>query len=382
MHRRTCLTLSLAFLVLLTAASGAEKRAKNIILFLGDAGGTPTLHAASIYGHNEPQALFIQHMPHIGLSDTSPAASWVTDSAAGMTAIVTGQKTLNGVLSQSADAVRGQKDGEILQTILEYAEEHGLSTGVVSNMSMADATPAACYAHSNDRGKTGEIFLQVLHPRYGDGVDLVLGAGRKSIYQATRQLNVDLDNELKKSGFEVYDSPEEVPAAARRAVALTDNGEYDLAAVTQRAIDILSRNPKGFFLMVECDMHTNRIKRGLEHALLMDKMVRQTAARMKNDTLIIFTADHSFDLRVRGGKKGKPILPADFKDGDEKTLKSMNIRMDNGHTGEQVLVAAQGPGAQRVKGYLVNTDLFYIMLSAYGWKPAKNAVKVALPSGQ
>jgi hypothetical protein len=45
-------------------------------------------------------------------------------------------------------------------------------------------------------------------------------------------------------------------------------------------------------------------------------------------------------------------------------------------------VAAQGPGAQRVKGYLVNTDLFYIMLSAYGWKPAKNAVKVALPSGQ
>jgi alkaline phosphatase len=64
---------------------------------------------------NQPQKLFIQTMPHIALMDTSAADNWVTDSAAGMSAIVTGQKTNNGVLSQSAAAVRGKKDGEVLE---------------------------------------------------------------------------------------------------------------------------------------------------------------------------------------------------------------------------------------------------------------------------
>src|SRR5215472_1371171 len=76
----------------------AQQRARNVILFLGDAGGIPTLSAASIHGYKQPRALFIQHMPHIGLSETSSSDSWVTDSAAGMTAIVTGYKTTNGTL--------------------------------------------------------------------------------------------------------------------------------------------------------------------------------------------------------------------------------------------------------------------------------------------
>src|SRR5512143_1706476 len=111
----------------LAAAAGAEPRAKNVILFVGDAGGLPTISAAAIEA-GRPQQLFIQRMPWIGLMDTSDAAEWVTDSAAAMTAIVTGEKTQNGVLSQSDSAVEGQKDGRTLQTILEYAEERGLST--------------------------------------------------------------------------------------------------------------------------------------------------------------------------------------------------------------------------------------------------------------
>src|SRR5439155_5581742 len=106
----------------------------------------------------------------------STASAWVTDSAAGMTAIVTGRKTHKGVLSESASAVRGKRDGEPLKTILEYAEERGLSTGVVTNSSAASATPAACYAHVNDRKRVGEIFAQVLSPQFGDGVDVIVGA--------------------------------------------------------------------------------------------------------------------------------------------------------------------------------------------------------------
>jgi alkaline phosphatase len=103
----------------------------------------------------------------------------------------------------------------------------------------------------------------------------------------------------------------------------------------------------------------------------MDKIVRETAARMKDDTLILFTADHSFDLRMRSGKPGEPLSlpPAVPADGTASTAKP-NLRMDNGHSGEQVLVAGRGPGADRVRGYITNADVFRIMMAAFGWTPS------------
>ncbi|RPI54118.1 MAG: alkaline phosphatase, partial [Acidobacteria bacterium] len=103
--------------------SVAQRPARNVILFLADGTGISTVHAASIHGHGAAQKLYIQHMPHLGFSETSSASTWVTDSAAGMTAIVTGEKTHNGVISQGPDAVRGKQDGRPLKSILEYAEE-------------------------------------------------------------------------------------------------------------------------------------------------------------------------------------------------------------------------------------------------------------------
>src|SRR3546814_19805068 len=96
-----------------------------------------------------------------------------------MSSIMTGGKTRNGVISQSAAAVRGKTDGAPAKTLLEYAEERGLLTGVISTQSIADATPAATYAHSNDRGKWGEIFPQAFSPRFGDGVDVMRSEERR-----------------------------------------------------------------------------------------------------------------------------------------------------------------------------------------------------------
>jgi alkaline phosphatase len=357
------------------SAKSAKKRipstrAKNVILFLGDAGGIPTLHAASIMAHDKANGLFIYSMPHLALMDTSAADAWVTDSAAGMSAIVTGQKTNNGVLSQSAAAVRGKVDGEKLQTILEYAEEHGLSTGVVVNTPVTDATGAACYAHINNRMKTAEIFSQLLSPGFGDGVDVIAGPGRQQIQMALKPLGMDPESELKTKGYLYCQTPDEIPSSARRVAALFDTQSFDLPLVVRRAIDILSRNPKGFFLMVECDMHTDKIQAGLERSIVMDGMVKEAAERMKNDTLIIFTADHSFDLRVRAGQPGQPLLPPPTTAEGASTA-NPNLRMDNGHTGEQVLVAARGRGAERVHGFITNADLFRIMMAAYRWTPKR-----------
>jgi alkaline phosphatase len=363
--------LSRSLLLLVAAASlFGQQHAKNVILFLGDAGGIPTLNAASIHGYKEPRSLYIQRMPHVGLSETSATDNWVTDSAAGMTAIVTGRKTANGVLSE-APAPAGKEDGDTLKTILEYAEEHGLSTGVVSNMNMADATPAACYAHVNSRKKMGEIFAQIWHPSFGDGVDVVLGNGRKKLQESTKELGIDLEKELTASGRSFSAGLSLIPEGARRAVSLEDDADFDVDAATTKAIEILSRNPKGFFLMVEWDLHPSKPERCLDTAVKFDKLVQKTAQRMSKDTLVLFTADHSFDFRVLSGKKGQdlrlplgPNVGKDSKFAEDKPA----VAIGTGHTGEEVVVAAQGPGSDKVKGFMSNTDLFRVMLSAYGWQ--------------
>lgn len=347
------LLLSLA----LSLPLGAQQ-ARNVVLFLGDAGGIATLNAASLLGHGEEQQLYIQSMPNIGLSDTSTASQWVSDSAAGITAIVTGQKTQNGVLSQGPDAIRGSEDGATLKTILEYAEERGLSTGVLTNMTFTDATPAGTYAHVNDRGDFAGIFHEFLEPRFGDGVDVLIGPGIDAVNEKLAEEGETVAGLMKHSGRPLYDALEEIPGDTQRAVALfASRDDFSLPRAVERAIDILSGNPKGFFLMVEGDMHTDDLEAGLRRALELDAIVRATARRLRDDnTLIVFTADHSFDLQVRGGKRGEPVLEGDA------------LRVEGSHTGEEVVVAAEGPGSERVRGYMPNTQIFHIMMQAYGWE--------------
>ncbi len=351
----------------------AKQRAKNIILFLGDAGGLPVINAAAAY-NGAPQSLYIQKMPYIGLSDTSTASTWVSDSAAGMTALVTGQKTHNGVISQSEQAIRGKRDGHRLKTILEYAEEHGLSTGVITNDKVTGATPAACYAHSNDRNKSGEILAQLLKPAYGDGVDLLIGPGITVLEEAASAAGFPVEPKLVAGGYSILRSLEEFQPTTQRALVFLNSNEFDIDLAVERTIGILSRNRKGYFLMVECDLHTTKLRQGLDRVLLLDRIIEKTARTVKNDTLILFTADHSFDTRVKGGKRGEPLIPdspiVEPNSSQTETKKLQPpIHVYNGHTGEEVLVAAQGPGAEQVKGFLPNTQIFHILMKAYGWRP-------------
>jgi alkaline phosphatase len=351
------ITRSLFLLLAASTPTLAEGRARNVIILLADACGTSTLHAASIHGYGASRKLYVQSMPHIGLSDTSTASNWVSDSAAGMTAIVTGVKTHNGVVSQNDAAVRGKTDGAPLKTIFEYAEERGLSTGIITSQAYFDATPAACYAQVNDRRATAKILDQFLKPRFGDGVDILIGAGRGQALAAMP----DFLARAEKRNYQVLASTGEI-ASQTRAVAVVD-GRFELAPVMQKTIDILRKNKKGYILMVEWDAHigVKDPKVGLDRVVEFDKAIRQTAERRDSkDTLLLFTADHSLDLRLVGGRRGENLLAA------QKALK-----IDGSHSGEEVLVAAQGPGATRVRGYMDNTDLFGIMMSALGWRGGK-----------
>jgi alkaline phosphatase len=162
---------------------------------------------------------------------------------------------------------------------------------------------------------------------------------------------------------------------ATRAIVLLDSAEFDLAEAVQQALRMLSRNRKGYFLMVEWDTHTDSLRQGLDRMVALDRVIERTAQAAGSDTLLLFTADHSFDIRVRGGQPGTPLLEG-FDEAEAKRIEEKRrdiripaVRMDNGHTGEEVLAAAQGPGADRVRGYLANTDLFGVMMNAFGWKP-------------
>ena len=127
--------------------------------------------------------------------------------------------------------------------------------------------------------------------------------------------------------------------------------------------------------MVEWDTHTDNVRRGLDRMVQLDQAIERTASSVGGDTLILFTADHSFDFRVRGGRSDAAAArwPRPGREPRRRwragpTSRTRAVRMDNSHTGEEVLVAAQGPGANRVKGYLANTDLFGIMMDALGLK--------------
>ncbi|WP_206363487.1 alkaline phosphatase [Sphingomonas crocodyli] len=351
----------------------AGQKAKNVILFLADAGGVPVINAASLLGYGEPLRLNVQKWPHLGLSETSPVDAFVSDSANGMSAIVTGVKTHNGVISQGPDGVRGKKDGTPAKTVLEYAEEHGLLTGVITTQSIADATPAATYSHSNDRGKWGEIFPQAFSPRFGDGVDVMFGAGRQKIGEQMATAGTSFDQLSRTHGRPIYGALADVPASAKRPIVVSDT--MDVRAATFKALDILQKGPKGYLLVVEWDAHTDDPREGLQNVVDFDKLIAEVEKRVDlNDTLLVFTADHSFGLQVDGGRRGEDVLAGYDawktapKDKEGGIVRLKNVMVNDTHTGEEVPALAIGAGAERVRGYFPNTHLFDVMMQAWGWK--------------
>ena len=335
-----------------------QRTAKNVILFVGDGAGLSSLNAASAYRYKEPQALFIQRMPRLAMAETATADEWVTDAAAAATAMATGRKTVNGVVSQSAQAQKGKRDGEILKTILEYAEENELATGVISNAGLASGVIAPFFAHGNDRGDLSALFIQILSPRFGDGLDVAIGSGRSNILDGANALGRDVPAEFRKRQYawlESLHAVDQIDVSARRAVVALDTDDFDLGVAVAAAVRILARNPKGFFLVVHSDCHVKDVKKDLDRVVEFDRVIQATVEECGRESLVLFTADHSFDLRIsKAADRTTDILP--------------RIALIDTHTAEEVVVAASGPGSERVQGFVSNTKVFDWMMEAFGWR--------------
>lgn len=354
-------------------AAPAFAQARNVILFVGDGVGVSSLNAAGICGYGKPQALYLQHMPQLALADTSTAKEWVSDAAASATAWATGHKGRNGVISQTPTAERGVKDGETLKTVLEYAEEHGLSTGIISNDDRTGVTiaiTAAFYAHSNNRQDSGNIFEQLLNPKFGNGVDVVIGTGRKLITEATAKIGHNLDAEIPAKGYAYMDSFSAVARldpAKDRVIALFDDPEFDFNEAVQQAIARLSRNPKGYLLIAFSDCHLGKAAKTLNRIVALDKAVRNATEKHRSDTLILMTADHGYDLRIRGEDLVETATSA-----TPRQIAAITAIEDQ-HTAEEVPVIADGPGSGVIHGFMSNTDIFHVIMAAFGWDAAAEA---------
>jgi alkaline phosphatase len=347
-------------------------KAKNVILFVGDGMGVSTVTGGRIFEgqqrgvDGERHQLAFEKLPYLALSKTYSANQQTPDSAPTMSAIVTGVKTNDSVLSLNQSVKRGELDNHVIQansvqTILEKAEEKGLLTGVVSTARITHATPAATYAHISNRdwennamlpteavaSGVKDIGVQLIdHISDRKGLRVVLGGGRTYFMPESqrdpehpkksgkRTDGRDLIAEYMRitSGQYVWNKQQfdEVdPKTTKHLLGLFQPshmhyehdrqrdkaGEPSLAEMTAKAIDILSQENKGYFLMVEGARidhasHAGNAYRTFSETAAFSDAVRVAMDRVDiQDTLIIVTADHSHSLTLAGyPKRGNPIL--------------------------------------------------------------------------
>jgi alkaline phosphatase len=352
---------TLTFITILVAAGltvvrphAQQSRARNVIIFFGDGMGLSSVNAASTLGYGKAQALFLQHMPHLALADTSSAAQWVTDAGAAATAMATGRKTENRRLSTFPPQSEGARSEA--KTILDYAEERGLSTGLISDDNIVNPLVSAFYARTDDRNKTADIFLQLLAPRFGDGVNIVVGPGRKAVLDALGPKAQGLSAAFAAKHVRLSDALIDLDGTkSQRVVVLLGDVKFDLAGTVSKVAASLATNPNGFFLAVHSDCHLKDIERSLRCVLALDKVVQATSERYSRDTMVLVTADHGYALQVEGQRVSK----------DTNVLSQ--IVLADEHTGEEVPVFATGPGSERVRGFVPNTAVFEWMMQAFGW---------------
>jgi alkaline phosphatase len=322
------------------------KTVKNIILLIGDGTGIAQITSGQYATVGPDGLLHLQTMPVTGFVKTHSSDNLITDSASGATAYSCGLKTYNGAIGVNPDKTP-------CKTILELAEEQGLSTGLVSTSSITHATPASFAAHVESRSMEDEIAAQFLN----SGTEVFLGGGMEYFSSDDREDSRDLIAEFSDLGYEILRNADELTNAtsdqllglfAADGLERVD-GEPSTAAMTSKALEVLSKNDNGFFLMVEGSQidwggHGNSAQYVINEVQDFDAAVKAALdfAEKDGETLVVLTADH---------ETGGMTLQRQIASGD-----SLQIFWTTGsHTGTPVPLMAYGPNATEFMGWRDNT---------------------------
>jgi alkaline phosphatase len=292
------------------ATDASSGKAKNVILLIGDGMGPSHFGAAWLYSNRvlkkDLQMVQVMNAGRTAYLVNDTADAIVTESAAAAGQIATGQRMTARAISMAADGKTPVK------TVMEASKGKGLATGLVTTSGITDATPAAFAAHVAHRSDEMSVAEQEL----SFGVDVLMG-GRKQFFlpevsAGKRKDGRNLLDEARAAGYAVVGDAEELKAAqGAKILGLFNMGnmayeidrgatmEPSLAEMTAKTLAVLSRNPKGFFAVIEGGRIDHAAHRNDAAGTILDMLAFDEAvgvalefARKNPDTLMIVTADH------------------------------------------------------------------------------------------
>ena len=334
--------------------SPQPRKPKNVIFLIGDGMGLNQIYAGMTANGG---TLNIERCTHTGLAKTYSANSYITDSAAGGTALATGSKTNNGMIGMNADSVA-------VKSVLSAAEEAGMATGLVATVRITHATPASFYAHQINRSMYQEIAADMLT----SGVDFFVGGGRKDFELRNDSLNYS--DSLRNASYNIVYSIDSVEAPVLLPFGALC-ADYDMPQARERgnflpsavdlAIKSLDARGDGFFLMVEGSQidyqgHGNSTEGVVDEVLDFDRAIRLALdfAERDGETLVVITADHETGgMTILNGSYTDSTVVAQFNTG--------------GHTGTMVPIYSFGPCADQFTGIMENTDIPTRIKTALGF---------------
>ena len=327
----------------------AKQNPKNIILLIGDGMGISAV-SASVHSIQNNQ---FKKFKSIGLVNTCSADKLVTDSAAGATAYATGFRTNNGKLGIDPS-------GKKLENIVEIVKRKNMSAGVVVTCSVTNATPAAFLSHVESRKSEFEIAEQIYK---NNNVDLILGAGTdfflpKNLGGKTKD-GKNIADSMKQKGYQVIiDTTFSIKNFTKKTLGLfspnafvyANKRNFTLGDMTKSAIDYLSKNKNGFFLMVEgsqIDWGEEHNDRNYFYSEMKDfnsaiKEAFDFAEKDKN-TLVIVLADHDTGSFGINSKNDDGLVDWTWA--------------SNKHTANLIGLFSFGPGAELFTGIQNNFEV-------------------------
>jgi len=323
-----------------TVYATPERKAKNVILFVGDGMSVAHRTAARILSKGWEQGLYggelaIDDMPNMALISTSGTDSIVTDSANSASAYTTGHKSCVNALGIYCAKNALTLDHPKVETISEVIKRKraGMAIGVVTNAEIEDATPASMVAHTRRRSDYNDIVKMFFDVQ----PDVIMGGGSpnflpKSTPGTKRTDDLDFIAKFKEAGYALATTKTEMNAAvaggSKKMLGLynTSNidGAFDLRLAkkgsiskfpdqpdvveqTKAALEVLKGAQDGFFLMVESariDKYSHSLdwERAVFDTIMLDNAVKAAKdfAGDRNDTLIIVVPDHAHPISIIG----------------------------------------------------------------------------------
>jgi alkaline phosphatase len=327
-------------------SDGINKTPKNIIFLIGDGMGLAQMHTGLIANHGQ---LHMALFKHLGLMQTQPAETFITDSAAAGTALATGYKTKNGTIGMDATLVARP-------SLTVTAKQKGKKCAVISSGPITDATPAVFYAHQPKRSMQEEIAADFLK----EPLDILAGGGSKYFFE--RKDKANLGDSLKARQYDVIRKYAEIANQnkAEKFVVLDDQatlsiekgrGNFLPLTVKESISHFQKTAKKGFFIMAEGAQidyagHANNTGYVANEVLDFDRAVGEALRFADEDgqTLVIVTADHETGaMSITGGSESEGMIKGNFG--------------SKGHSAIMVPVYAYGPQSQQFGGIYQNTEL-------------------------